>query len=78
MEVDLVRGSRAERLMWSVRVVPAAVVVLCRQCIALLSVLEYQKILLALVEEARLKILQKTRELRRAMYELPGPRRGPP
>jgi hypothetical protein len=45
---------------------------------ALLSVYEYQEILLTLKEEARLKILQKTRQLRRAMYELPGPRRRPP
>jgi hypothetical protein len=59
---------------------PAAeqVAVFYQQSFALLSVLEYQEILLTLQEEARLKILQKTRELRRAMYELPGPRRAPP
>jgi hypothetical protein len=59
---------------------PAAeqVAVFYGQYFALLSVLEYQEILLTLKEDARLKILQKTRELRRAMYELPGPRRGPP
>lgn len=45
---------------------------------ALLSLYEYQEILLTLKEEARLKILEKTRQLRRAMYELPGPHRRPP
>ena len=54
------------------------VAVFYQQHFALLSMLEYQEILLTLAEGARLKILQKTRELRRAMYELPGPRRGPP
>jgi len=49
-----------------------------QQCFAFLDVYEYQEILLTLEESARLKILQKTRELRRSMYELPGPRRGPP
>lgn len=59
---------------------PAAeqIAVYYNQRFALLGVLEYQEILLTLSEEARLKILQKTRQLRRAMYELPGPRRRPP
>jgi len=49
-----------------------------QQRFTLLDVYEYQEILLTLKEEARLKILRKTRQLRRAMYELPGPRRRPP
>ncbi len=85
LQWQLVRREKAElnrKTLPRVREIrlPAAeqVAVYYRQCFALLSVLEYQEILLTLREEARLKILQKTRELRRAMYELPGPRRGPP
>lgn len=59
---------------------PAAeqVVLYYRQRFALLDVYEYQELLLTLKEPERLKILRKTQELRRAMYELPGPRRTPP
>jgi hypothetical protein len=39
---------------------------------------EYTELLLTLQEGPRQKILEKTRQLRRAMYELPGPRRAPP
>ena len=49
-----------------------------QQRFALLGVYEYQEILLTLSETARLKILQKTQQLRRSLYELPGPRRPPP
>lgn len=49
-----------------------------QQRFALLDVYEYQEILLTLQEAARLKILHKTRQLRRSLYELPGPRRPPP
>jgi len=61
-------------------VLPAAeqMVLYYRQRFALLDVYEYQEILLTLKEEARLKILRKTRQLHRSMYELPGPRRRPP
>jgi len=85
LQWQLVRREKAElnrKTLPRIREIrlPAAeqVAVYYRQCFALLSVLEYQEILLTLSEAARLKILQKTRELRRAMYELPGPRRGPP
>lgn len=59
---------------------PAAeqVVIYYRQRFALLDVYEHQELVLTLEEPARLKILRKTRQLRRAMYELPGPRRAPP
>lgn len=62
------------------RLLPAAeqIALFYRQCFALLDVYEYQEILLTLQEAARLKILQKTRQLRRSFYELPGPRRSPP
>jgi hypothetical protein len=49
-----------------------------QQRFALLDVFEYQELVLTLKEPARLKILKKTRQLRRAMYQLPGPRRRPP
>ncbi|MGH7411875.1 MAG: transposase [Candidatus Methylomirabilis sp.] len=49
-----------------------------QQYFALLDVYEYQELLLKLEETARQKILQKTQQLRRALYELPGPRRAPP
>ena len=85
LQWQLVRRGKAElnrKTLPRVREIrlPAAeqVAVYYRNSFALLSVLEYQEILLTLREEARLKILQKTRALRRAMYELPGPRRGPP
>lgn len=59
---------------------PAAeqVVLYYQQRFALLDVYEYQEILLTLSEAARQKILHKTRQLRRAMYEIPQPRRKPP
>lgn len=62
------------------RLLPAAeqIALFYRQCFALLDVYESQEILLTLQEAARLKILQKARQLRRSLYELPGPRRPPP
>lgn len=59
---------------------PAAeqVIVYHQQYFALLDVYEYQEVLLTLPEAARQKILHKTRRLRRAMYEIPQPRRRPP
>jgi hypothetical protein len=85
LQWQLVRREKAElnrKTLPRVReiLLPAVeqVAVFYQNSFALLSVLEYQEILLTLPEAARLKILQKTRELRRTMYELPGPRRGPP
>jgi hypothetical protein len=85
LQWQLLHRERAElnrRTLPRVRetLLPAAeqVAVFYHQHFAFLRVLEYQEILLTLSEEARLKILQKTRELRRAMYQLPGPRRAPP
>ena len=59
---------------------PAAeqIAVYNRQRFAFLDVYEYQELLLTLTEAARLKILRRTRQLRRSMYEIPQPRRGPP
>jgi hypothetical protein len=59
---------------------PAAeqIAVYNRQRFAFLDVYEYQELLLTLMEAARLKILRRTRQLRRSMYEIPQPRRGPP
>lgn len=72
LQWQFVRGEKAElnlKTLPRVRevVLPAAeqVPVFCRNCFALLSVLEYQEILLT---------LRKTSELGRVMYELPVPR----
>ena len=45
---------------------------------AIVDKYEYTELLLTLQDGPRQKILEKTRQLRRMMYELPGPRRGPP
>lgn len=45
---------------------------------AIVDKYEYTELLLTLQGGPRQKILEKTRQLRRMMYELPGPRRGPP
>ena len=85
LQWQLVRQDRASlnrKTLPRVRdhLLPAAeqVVLYYQQCFAFLGVYEYQEILLTLEESARLKILEKTRQLRRSLYELPGPRRAPP
>jgi len=85
LQWQLLRRERAElnrKTLPRVRetILPAAeqIILYHEHRFALLDVYEYQEILLTLKDEARLKILKKTRQLRRAMYELPGPRRRPP
>jgi hypothetical protein len=85
LQCQLVRREKAEinrktlpRVLEILRPRAEHVAIFYQQHFALLNVLEYQELLLTLEEEARVKVLRRTRELIRAMYELPGPRRGPP
>lgn len=54
------------------------IMIFYQDCFAVVDKYEYTELLLTLQDGPRKKILEKSRQLRRAMYELPGPRRAPP